>query len=156
MTTSSTAKTPTAVKKTTARKTTAARAATKKAAETAAKPALDKAPVAKPSTALTPVVVQNEPPVVSAPEMKKRDLINLVVERSGVKKRDAKPAVEAALAVLGDALAEGRDLNLPPLGKIKVTKQKEIPQGSVLTVRLRRNSESKPSEAPDPLAQAAE
>ena len=118
------------------------------------KPATD-AVSAEPVETVTPVLVQTGTPLVSAAEMKKKDLIQAVVERSGVKKRDAKPAIEAALAILGDALAEGRDLNLAPLGKLKVQKQKKIAQGIVTTLRLRQNDERN-NDAPDPLAQAAE
>ncbi|MGR3272296.1 HU family DNA-binding protein [Thalassococcus profundi] len=105
--------------------------------------------------AAAPVVTQPEPPSVALPEMKKKDLVDAVVARSGVKKRDAKPAVEAALAILGDALSEGRDLNLAPMGKVMVKKQKKISQGSVLTLRLRQNDKAT-NDGPDPLAQAAE
>jgi DNA-binding protein HU-alpha len=102
-----------------------------------------------------PVVVQSEAPVVSGPEMKKKELVDLVVERSGIKKRDVKPAIEAALAILGDALASGRDLNLAPLGKIKVTRQKRLAKALVLNARVRQNDEVEAEEL-DPLAQAAE
>ena len=68
----------------------------------------------------SPVVVEGPQPVVSGPVMRKKELIDLVVERSGLKKKDAKPIVEATLAILGEALAEARELNLQPLGKVKV------------------------------------
>jgi DNA-binding protein HU-alpha len=85
-----------------------------------------------------PVVVQEKAPVVSAPDLKKIDLVDEVVARSGVKKKFAKPAIEAALAVLGEALAEGRDLNLRPLGKVKIQKTKELANGTVITTRIRQ------------------
>ncbi|WGW02588.1 HU family DNA-binding protein [Tropicibacter oceani] len=79
-------------------------------------------------------------------EMKKKELIDLVVERSGVKKRDAKPAIEAALAILGQALAEGRPLNLKPLGKVKVANIKPKDNALVLNVRVRQSTEGENSE----------
>lgn len=88
-------------------------------------------------------------------ELKKKELIDLVVARSGGKKRDVKPAVEATLAVLGDMLAEGRDLNLYPMGKLKVTRTKRTENARVLIARIRQREENEIS-APDPLAQAAE
>ena len=108
-----------------------------------------------------PVVVAETPmPVISGPELKKVELVNAVVERSGIKKRYAKPAIEAALAVLGEALAEGRPLNLKPLGKAKVQKKKDVSGGHVLTMRMRQpNADlvSENSESDDtPLAEVAE
>ncbi|MBO9464491.1 HU family DNA-binding protein [Tropicibacter sp. R15_0] len=94
--------------------------------------------------------------------MKKKELIDLAVERSGIKKRDAKPAIEAALAVLGEALAEGREINMRPMGKIKVSRMKKVVNGQVINARIRQPEAAEPSDDPDgtidtdPLAQAAE
>ncbi|WP_243403591.1 HU family DNA-binding protein [Shimia abyssi] len=94
--------------------------------------------------------------VVAGPELKKPELIDLVVERSGIKKRFAKPTIEAALAVLGEALAEGRTLNLKPMGKAKVQKSKEIARGRVLSLRMRQQNAAGTESDSDPLAEAAE
>jgi DNA-binding protein HU-alpha len=103
------------------------------------------------------MIVTETSPVVSAPEMKKVELVDAVVERSGIKKKDAKPAIEAALAILGEALADGRDLNLRPLGKVKVQRTKEMANGSVLTVRIRQASPKVEDDtSPSPIADAAE
>lgn len=91
----------------------------------------------------------------AASDLKKKELIDLVVARSGGKKRDVKPAVEACLAVLGEMLAEGRDLNLPPMGKLKVTRSKQADNARILIARIRQREESGNS-SPDPLAHAAE
>ncbi|SLN43760.1 integration host factor subunit alpha [Roseivivax jejudonensis] len=99
--------------------------------------------------------------------LRKRELIDLVVTRSGMKKKDAKPVVEAALAVLGEQLADGRELNLAPLGKVRVTKHKQATNGQVLTARIRQPDPSgrRPADeaadgsdedGSDPLAPAAE
>ncbi len=115
-------KTATAARATTTRK------ATKPAAKSKAQPA--------------PTLVTVSEPVISAPELKKRDLINLVVERAGIKKKDAKPAIEAALAVLGEALAEGRELNMRPLGKVKVTRMEKKSNGQLIVCRVRQPFET--------------
>jgi nucleoid DNA-binding protein len=73
------------------------------------------------------------------PELKKKDLIAQVVQRSGVKKKFAKPVIEALLVVLGDAIAEGRELNLQPLGKVKVTNTKSVANGKVMNTRIRQS-----------------
>ncbi|KUF12831.1 hypothetical protein AVJ23_00925 [Pseudoponticoccus marisrubri] len=87
--------------------------------------------------------------------MKKKELVELAVERSGVKKRDAKPAIEAALAVLGEALSDGRELNLPNFGKLKITRMKKGDNGQIINARVRQpeHVENTPT---DPLAHAAE
>jgi len=54
----------------------------------------------------------------TAPVLRKKALIEGAVLRSGQKKRDAKPVVEAVLAILGEALERGDQLNLPPFGKL--------------------------------------
>lgn len=70
--------------------------------------------------------------------LKKAQVLERVVTRTNLKKRDVKPAVEAALAVIGESLREGSELNLPPLGKIRVVKSKELADGAaVLTLKLR-------------------
>ena len=88
----------------------------------------------------TPVVVDGPQPVVSGPVMRKKELIDLVVERSGLKKKDAKPIIEATLAILGEALADTRELNLQPLGKIKVRREKLMPNGRVLVTKIRQST----------------
>jgi nucleoid DNA-binding protein len=97
-----------------------------------------KAVVKSPKAA--PVVVEGPTPVVSGPVMRKKELVDLVVERSGIKKKDAKPVVEATLAVLGEALADARELNLQPMGKIKVRREKIMPNGRVLVTKIRQST----------------
>ncbi|QPM89349.1 HU family DNA-binding protein [Pseudooceanicola algae] len=74
-------------------------------------------------------------------ELKKKELIDLVVARTGVKKRDAKPVVEAMLMVMGEALLEQRSMNLPPFGKVKINNFKEVENGHVFGLRLRQNEQ---------------
>ncbi|SHJ92245.1 DNA-binding protein HU-alpha [Shimia gijangensis] len=92
----------------------------------------------KPASQANPVVVTASEPVVSAPELKKKDLIDAVVEQSGIKKKFAKPVIEATLAVLGETLADGRGLNLRPFGKMKIQRSKDVSNGKVMTVRVRQ------------------
>mgnify|MGYP005988850881 CR=1 FL=1 len=70
--------------------------------------------------------------------LKKPDLLDRAVERADVKRKDAKAAIEAALVVLAEALEAGDDINIPPLGKIKVIKTKDLSAGAkALTLKLR-------------------
>jgi DNA-binding protein HU-alpha len=114
-----------------------------------------KAAAAPLATMVTPEVVESEAPKLAAPELRKKELIDTVVARSGIKKRDAKPVIEAMLAVLGENVAEGREINIAPMGKIKVTRIKRTTKAQVITMRLRRN-ENQQQEEVDPIAQAAE
>ena len=68
--------------------------------------------------------------------VKKKDFVDRAVLRSGVKKADARTAIEAALAVLAEALERGEDLVLPPLGRLKVTRAKVGPKGKQLILKL--------------------
>ncbi|KIN66529.1 DNA-binding protein HU [Sulfitobacter donghicola DSW-25 = KCTC 12864 = JCM 14565] len=103
----------------------------------------------------TPSVVDTLSPVVMSNDLRKKELFELVVERSGMKKKDVKPVVEAMLAVLGDAFGEQREMNLPPLGKLKVQRGKELPDGRALVVKLRQKT-SQLNAAPKPEGDAAE
>lgn len=75
---------------------------------------------------------------VAGPIVKKKDLVDRVTAMSGAKKRDVKLIVEATLQVLGDALSKGEELNLPPFGKAKVNRQRDLAQGEMMVVKIRR------------------
>ena len=142
-----------ATKKTTAKAAPkATRKAAPKATKTSAKAAPKTAPkpvmaaevetavveVVAPPAPVEPKLVTSTVPVVTGPEMKKKELVDRVVTRSGIKKKDAKPVVEAMLAVLGAAMAEGRELNLQPMGRLKVARVKDTGNGQVLVCRVRQ------------------
>jgi|TARA_B110000908_G_scaffold165885_1_gene216052 DNA-binding protein HU-alpha len=88
--------------------------------------------------------------------MRKKELIDLVVERSGIKKKDAKPVVEATLAILGEALAETRELNLQPLGKVKVRREKLMPNGRILVTKIRQSMPNTDETVSTDMPEAAE
>ena len=88
-------------------------------------------------------------------ELKLRALVDLVASRSGVKKKDVKPVIDAALAILGEAIAEKRELNLPPLGKLKVNRTKDTANGRIIVCKLRQRTAVRIA-PPDPIADAAE
>lgn len=83
-----------------------------------------------------------ERPATALPDEKKalklKDLIDRVVEKSGAKKKDVKPVIDATLTVLGEALAAGEGLFLPPLGRLHVNRTKELATGDVLILKLKR------------------
>lgn len=144
------ATTKTAAPKATSTKPKAAprKAAAPKAAETvAATPApvakarAAKAPVAKTTVqapVASPVVASVRPVAEKAATLKLKDLLERVVKATGGKKKGVKAIVEATLTSLGEALTKGHDLNLPPLGKAKVSRQRDLEAGEIIMVKLRR------------------
>ena len=98
-------------------------------------PAPDHSAVTQSASAAKPATDPSPP----GPEMKKQELLQKVLTRSGIKKKDAKPVVEAMLEVLGEALANGRELNLQPLGKIKMNRIKEMDRARVIVAKIRQS-----------------
>lgn len=96
-----------------------------------------KASTTKATDATTPVTATVQSGS-AAEMMKKPELLDEVVLRTNLKKRDVKPAIEAAFAIIAEALRDGRDLNMPPLGKVRLVKTKALDAGaSVMTLKLR-------------------
>lgn len=94
--------------------------------------------MARKTTPKADAAVETPPQTDAAPMLKKPELFDEVVARTNLKKRDVKPAVETALAVIVETLREGKDVNLPPLGKLRVVKAKDLENGAtVLTLKLR-------------------
>jgi hypothetical protein len=100
-----------------------------KAPAKADKPATKAKPAAKPELKVVEPVSALEAKVA----LKLKDLIDSVAAATGGKKPDVKKVVEATLAALGEALAAGKALAVPPLGKVRVVKNK----GPALTLKLR-------------------
>lgn len=71
--------------------------------------------------------------------MRKKELIDAVVTHSGMKKKDVKPIVESTLEVLAAALAEKRELNLQPLGRVMIRREKQVRNGRVLVAKIRQS-----------------
>lgn len=72
------------------------------------------------------------------PPLKKQELIAQVVARSDVTKKHAKPVIEAMLAVLGEAIAEGREMNLQPMGKFKRKRVTDTAKARVTIASIRQ------------------
>lgn len=89
-------------------------------------------------------------------EIKKKEFVELVCEASGVKKKEARAAVEATLSIIGSALAEGKALHIPPLGRMVVTKTKDQNGAQVLIARIRRPSTSEDGTASEGLETTGE
>jgi len=149
------AKSPARPKKPPARKS----AATGQSAVPAAKPARSAripAPPKRPAIILEPDAAPPEP-VTKAAMLKKKALVDQVVQAVGGKKKGVKEIVDATLAALGDALSRGDGLNLPPLGRAQVNRQRDLDGGEMMIVKLRRDAEGGKRRSPkdaDPDADA--
>ncbi len=99
-----------------------------------------------------PKIVTTGLPVVAGPDLKKRELIEQVAKRSGVKKKDAKLVVDAVLALMGEGLAEGRELILHPMGRIKAMRMRDTANGKVLMCRVKMGGGDAKDDT-DPLAE---
>jgi Bacterial DNA-binding protein len=97
-----------------------------------AKPEAVKPETAKPETAKS-AAASAETAVAPGGQVKLKDLIESVASKTGGKKPEVKAVVEATLAALGEALATGKALMVPPLGKLRVVKN----NGPALTLKLR-------------------
>lgn len=154
-----------------ARKTTAKPKTSRR--RTTARPATPPVAQATPATTTTPALdvdTGTPAPVADSKTFGKRELIDRVVTASGIKKKAAKPVVEAMLKELGEALSRGETLNLQPFGKGIVKTQKTLENAEVIELRLRRSKTAMQAAAPasevasedvspksmDPLAAAAE
>jgi DNA-binding protein HU-alpha len=107
------------------------------ARSTTRKPAATRSDAAKPKLVVADISGAEMP---SLPELKRQELLAQVVKRADIKKKLAKPVLDAALAVIGEALAEGRDLNLAPLGKVKINRVRELGKGRVIIARIRQGA----------------
>lgn len=125
------------------------KAATSSTAKTGTTSSAAKSVAAAAAAPASATVVDTAKPVVLGPMMRKPELVNAVVAKTGLKKKDVKPIVEATLAVLGSALQDARELNLEPMGKIKVTRVKDKALGKLLHARIRQPKEL-PSEVANP------
>ena len=74
----------------------------------------------------------------AAKVLQKRELLALVARRTGLRNSEIKTVVEATLAELGEAIASGMTLALPPLGRARISRRNDRSGGEVITLRLRR------------------
>lgn len=71
--------------------------------------------------------------------VRRKQLLDRVAELSGTRKQIAKPVIEATLAVIGEALANGEEVNLQPLGNIKVKRATENESANVIHAKIRQS-----------------
>lgn len=69
----------------------------------------------------------------------KKHLIEKVALRSGLRKNEVRPVLDALLEEIGGNLEENAQMILQPLGKIVVKQAKETDGATVYTCRIRRS-----------------
>ncbi|MFC2969142.1 HU family DNA-binding protein [Acidimangrovimonas pyrenivorans] len=118
------------------------------AAGAAARAAAEPAPLAPGRAGVsleTPSTAAAKPSGQEAKPLHRKELFGRVMAMSGAKKKDVKPIAEAVLTVLGAALEAGEELNLPPLGKVRIARRNANGAAEVLTLKLRRPTGTKES-----------
>jgi len=75
-----------------------------------------------------------------AEDLKMRDLLGQVADQSGLRRSEVREVLELALRDIGSALADGRGVNLPGLGKVKVKRVKPKDDRCVIEARVRQDA----------------
>lgn len=88
-------------------------------------------------------------------ELEKKDLIDRIAEESGMKKGEVRTALDATLIVLRQALQDGSNLSIAPLGKLKIAREKQTPNGKLVVAKIKLK-DGGASKSKDPLAKPAE
>lgn len=82
--------------------------------------------------------------------VRKKEFMARVSDATGKTRAEVAAVVEATLEQLGLAFGNGETLALPPFGKARVSRQKDIQGGEVLVLRLRRKvTDATAAGAPD-------
>ncbi len=88
-----------------------------------------------------------------------KDLVEKVVASSGAKAKEVRDIVTATLTELAAALERGDALNLPELGKVRVARRGDDPEGTTsMVLKLRKGGPGGPrrKEGQEALAEASE
>lgn len=72
--------------------------------------------------------------------LRARDLTARVAKATETKMKDIRATIEATLSELGKALDAGETLNLPPLGKLRITPGKTDGAAGPMKLKLRRGA----------------
>lgn len=92
-------------------------------------------------TTPTPKVVAGTSVVEQGDKINTNAIIDKVCERLDGKRKDVKPVVEAMLTEMGEALKRGDQLNLQPMGKLMVKREKDAGNARILSCKIRINQD---------------
>ncbi|MCK0139099.1 HU family DNA-binding protein [Aliiroseovarius sp. F47248L] len=93
---------------------------------------------------------ESKPTAPSEPVVKTKEMLARVAARTELRPIQVRDVYEAVLEELGAALVRGEKLRIPPLGTVKVNRQKTLPDADVVICKIRRNKMS--AKVDDPLA----
>ena len=108
----------------------------------AAASAVGAVPAAATAAASAPAPADTHAESPAGGALKLRDLVDRIAGTTGQPRPQVKSAVEAALAILAEALDQGQPLNLPHLGKIRISKAGDPAEGQPMVLKLRRDLSS--------------
>jgi hypothetical protein len=111
-----------------------------------------KAAAAKPAKATPKLVTARTPP--RGEQLRKKDFVDQVAAAAGTRKADVRKVVDAALALVAARVTAGDELILPPLGKLRLVKEKDNGKTRIAVLRLQLTTaeEEGATGASDPLA----
>lgn len=70
--------------------------------------------------------------------LKKPELLGRLSAVTGLPKSRVRPVMEAMLEILGEAVADGREMQLPPMGKVKPLRSKEQGAARISHLKIRQ------------------
>ncbi len=94
-------------------------------------------PSDKPALKAVTVPKSDSKPKVKIEALKRRALLEAVAMRVGFKRTDARDVMDAVLVEMAEALDQGRDLILPPFGKVMLRKDKDGQDGRPMVARIK-------------------
>jgi len=94
-------------------------------------------PSDKPALKAVTAPKSDSKPKAKIEALKRRTLLEAVAMRVGVKRTDAREVMDVVLVEMAEALDQGRDLILPPFGKVMLRKDKDGQDGRPMVARIK-------------------
>ena len=94
-------------------------------------------PSEKPALKAVTAPKSDSKPKAKIEALKRRALLEAVAMRVGFKRTDARDVMDAVLVEMAEALDQGRDLILPPFGKVMLRKDKDGQDGRPMVARIK-------------------
>ncbi len=90
----------------------------------------------------------------SGEQVRKKDFVDQLAGASGIRKGDVRIVLDAALTLIGERLKAGDEIALPPLGRLRLIKERDNGKARIATLRLQTASGDETADAP--LAEAGD
>ena len=92
--------------------------------------------------------------LLSGVQVKKKDFLDQVAAASGGREAEVRGVLDAVLALIAERLMAGDEIALPPLGRLRMVRQKDNGKARIATLRLQLPGEGEA--VADPLAEAGD